>query len=135
MSPAFREAQLRSEKKRVLAAILFLSIFEVLMLIRIFVLGSAMSRWGVLVLLSLIAFEIGLLRAVNRVLSSGADISQAVWYLSVTLESLINLRADRARASGAYEVCSESKRIRLYTFCRARKPVNKNSRRLCGAKE
>jgi hypothetical protein len=88
VSPAFRQAQLRSEKKRVLAAILFLSIFEVLMLIRIFVLGSAMSRWGVLVLLNLIAFEIGLLRAVNRVLSSGADISQAVWYLSVTLESL-----------------------------------------------
>jgi hypothetical protein len=43
---------------------------------------------GVLTLLSLIAFEIGLLRAVNRVLSSGANISQAVWYLSVTLESL-----------------------------------------------
>lgn len=87
-SPAFRQALLRSEKKRVVAAILFLSIFAVLMLIRIFVLGSAMSRWGVLTLLSLIAFEIGLLRAVNRVLSSGADISQAVWYLSVTLESL-----------------------------------------------
>ena len=87
-SPAFRQALLRSEKKRVVAAILFLSIFAVLMLIRIFVLGSAMSRWGVLTLLSLIAFEIGLLRAVNRVLSSGTDISQAVWYLSVTLESL-----------------------------------------------
>jgi len=87
-SPAFRQAVLRSEKKRVVAAILFLSFFAVLMLIRIFVFGSAMSRWGLLTLLSLIAFEIGLLRAVNRVLSSGADISQAVWYLSVTLESL-----------------------------------------------
>jgi hypothetical protein len=87
-SLAFRQALLRSEKKRVVAAILFLSIFEVLMLIRIFLLGSAMSRWGVLTVLSLIAFEIGLLRTVNRVLSSGADISQAVWYLSVTLESL-----------------------------------------------
>ena len=85
-SPAFRQAVLRSEKKRVVAAILFLSIF--VMLIRIFVFGSAVSRWGVLTLLRLIAFEIGLLRAVNRVLSSGADISQAVWYLSVTLESL-----------------------------------------------
>lgn len=87
-SPAFRQVLLRSEKKRVVAAILFLSIFELLMLFRIFVLGSAMNRWGLLTLLSLIGFEFGLLRAVNRVLSSGADISQAVWYLSVALESL-----------------------------------------------
>lgn len=87
-SPAFRQALLRSEKKRVVAAILLLSIFGVLMLIRIFVLGSAMSRWGLLVVLSLIAFEFGLLRIVNRVASSGTDISQAVWYLSVALESL-----------------------------------------------
>jgi hypothetical protein len=41
-SPAFRQTLLRSAKKRVVAAILFLSIFEVLMLFRIFVLGSAM---------------------------------------------------------------------------------------------
>ena len=87
-SQAFRQVLLRSEKKRVVVAILFLSIFEVLMLIRIFVLGSAMSRWGVLTLFSLIAFEIGLLRTINRVLSSGADIPQAVWYISVTFESL-----------------------------------------------
>jgi len=87
-SPAFRQALLRSEKKRVVAAILFLSIFEVLMLLRIFVLGSAMSRWGLLTLSILIAFEFGLLRAVNRELWSGIDISQAVWYLAVTLESL-----------------------------------------------
>jgi serine phosphatase RsbU (regulator of sigma subunit) len=88
VSPAFRQALLRSEEKRVAAAILFLSIFEVLMVLRIFVLGSAMSRWGLLILLGLIAFELGLLRAVNRALSSGADISQVVWYLTVTLESL-----------------------------------------------
>lgn len=60
-SLAFRQALLRSEKKRVVAAILLLSIFGVLMLIRIFVLGSAMSRWGLLAVLSLIAFEFGLL--------------------------------------------------------------------------
>ena len=55
-SPAFRQALLRSEKKRAVAAILFLSIFEAMMLIRIFVLGSAMSPWGLLTLSSLIAF-------------------------------------------------------------------------------
>lgn len=87
-SPAFRQALLRSEKKRAVAAILFLSIFEAMMLIRIFVLGSAMSPWGLLTLSSLIAFEFGMLRAVNRVTSSGTDISQTVWYLSVALESL-----------------------------------------------
>jgi hypothetical protein len=33
-------------------------------------------------------YAVGLLRAVNRVLSSGTDIPHAVWYLTVTLESL-----------------------------------------------
>jgi len=87
-SSAFQQALLRSEKKRVVAAILFLLVFAALMLVRIFVLGSAMSRWGLLTLLSLIAFEFALLRAINRVLLSGADIPQRVWYLSVMLESL-----------------------------------------------
>src|SRR5690242_6023883 len=87
-SPGFRQALLQSEKKRVVAAILFLSIFEVLMVIRIFLLGSAMSRWGLLTLLTLIGFELGLLGAITRVLSSGAYMPQVVWYFSVALESL-----------------------------------------------
>ena len=87
-SPTLLRVLLRSEKKRVVAAILFLSIFEILRLFRIFVLGTPMSHWGLFALSTLIAYEFGLLRAVNRGLSSGTDISQAVWYLTVTLESL-----------------------------------------------
>ena len=88
MSAAFRQALLRSEKKRTIGIILFLSFFAVLMLIRIFVLGSAMSRWGFLVVAILVAFEFGFLRSVNQALNSDGDIPYLLLYLGLALESL-----------------------------------------------
>src|SRR5262249_24226649 len=88
-SQTFQQALLRSEKKRAMATILFLATFEVLMFVRIFVFGSAMSRSGFFAVLCLIGFEFWLLRRVGRALSSGGDIPDRVWYLSVTLESLL----------------------------------------------
>jgi serine phosphatase RsbU (regulator of sigma subunit) len=87
-SPAFRQALLKSEKKRIVGVIAFITFFGVLAILRIFVLGSAMSRWGILATALVIAFELGLLRAVNQVLRSGGDLANSVWYLSTVLESL-----------------------------------------------
>jgi hypothetical protein len=86
-SLAFRHALLKSEKKRV-GVIVFVCFFAVLAIVRIFVLGSAMSRWGLVVAALVIAFELGLYHAVNRSLHSGKDISNFVWYVSSILECL-----------------------------------------------
>jgi len=87
-SLGFRHALLKSEKKRIVGVIVFVCFFAVLAIVRIFVLGSAMSRWGLVVAALVIAFELGLYRAVNRSLHSGNDISNFVWYVSSVLESL-----------------------------------------------
>jgi len=87
-SLGFRHALLKIEKKRIVGVIVFVCFFAVLAIVRIFVLGSAMSRWGLVVAALVIAFELGLYRAVNRSLHSGRDISSFVWYVSSVLECL-----------------------------------------------
>ena len=87
-SQSFREALLKSEKKRIIAAIAFVAVFAVLMILRIFVLGSAMNKWGLLASLGLIAYEILVLRSVNQALQSNKDISLPISYLTIALESL-----------------------------------------------
>jgi serine phosphatase RsbU (regulator of sigma subunit) len=87
-SLAFRHALLKSEKKRIVGVIIFVCCFAALAIVRIFVLGSAMSRWGLVVAALVIAFEVGLYRAVNGSLHSGKDISNFLWYLSSVLECL-----------------------------------------------
>jgi len=87
-SPAFRQALLRSEKKRIVGVIVFVAFFSVLAIVRIYVLGSAMSRWGLVVSALVIAFELGLYRAVNQSLHSGQSISNFLWYGSSILECL-----------------------------------------------
>jgi serine phosphatase RsbU (regulator of sigma subunit) len=87
-SQAFGHALLKSEKKRIIGVIAFVSFFAVLAAVRIFVLGSAMSRWSLVVAALVIAFELGLFRVVNRGLQSGKDISNSMWYVSSILECL-----------------------------------------------
>jgi uncharacterized membrane protein len=87
-SQAFRHALLRSEKKRIIGVIVFVSFFAVLGAVRIFVLGSAMSRWSLVVAALVIVFELGVFRAVNRGLESGKDISNSMWHVSSILECL-----------------------------------------------
>ena len=88
ISFAFRETLLKSEKKRIIAVIAFVAFFAVLAVVRIFILGSAMSPWGIVFALLLIIFELGQLYEVNRVLRSGKDTGSSVWYFSTALESL-----------------------------------------------
>ena len=87
-SPAFRGALLKSEKKRIFALISFVLFFALLVAVRIFALGSAMSRYGILAAAILIAFELWLLWVVNRALHSGQVVPHFLWYGSLTLESL-----------------------------------------------
>ena len=87
-SLAFRHALLKSEKKRIFGVIAFVCFFAVLAFVRIFVLHSAMSRWGLVVAALVIAFELGLYRTVNRSLHSGENISSFLWYVSSVLECL-----------------------------------------------
>ena len=87
-SPAFRHALLKSEKKRIVGVIVFVCFFAALAVVRIFVLGSAMSRWGLVAAAVVIAFELGLYRLVDRSLQLGKDISDFPWYLSCVLECL-----------------------------------------------
>jgi serine phosphatase RsbU (regulator of sigma subunit) len=87
-SPAFRDALLKSEKKRIIGVILFVCFFTVLAAIRIFVFRSAMSRWGLVAAAVIVLFELGLYRAVNRSLQSDKKIAQFFWYLSSVIECL-----------------------------------------------
>jgi len=87
-SPAFREALLKSERKRIFAIVSFVLFFTLLTAVRIFVLGSAMGRYGLLAAAVLIAFELWLLRLVKRALQSGLMVPQFWWYCSQMLESL-----------------------------------------------
>ena len=87
-SPAFRQALLTSEKKRIVGVVAFVSFFAILAFVRIFVLGSAMSRWSLAVAALVIGFEVGLFRLVNRALQSGKDFHNAIWYLSGAIECL-----------------------------------------------
>ena len=88
MSPAFRGALLKSERKRIFAVLSFVLFFALLAAVRIFLLGSAMGRYGLLAASILIAFELWLLRIVNRALHAGQMVPQFWWYSSLALESL-----------------------------------------------
>src|SRR5215472_16965983 len=87
-SPAFRGALLKSEEKRILAVISFVLLFALLAAVRIFVLGSAMGRYGLLAAAILIVFELWLLQVVNRASHSGQIVPGLLWFCSLTLESL-----------------------------------------------
>src|SRR5262249_28046753 len=63
-------------------------LFALLIVLRISLLGSAMSLHGLLAAAMLIAFELWLLRVVNRALHSGQIVPRFLWYCSLTLEAL-----------------------------------------------
>ena len=86
-SPAFRQALLKSEQKRILAVIVFVLLFAFLTAVRIFVFGSAMGRYGILAAVAVIAFELWLFRVVSRSLQSNQIVPSFLWYCSLTLES------------------------------------------------
>ena len=87
-SPAFRHALLRSEKKRIVGVIVFVAFFSVLAIVRIYVLGSAMSRSGLVVSALVIAFEMGPLSRRESKFALWQSVSNFLWYGSSILECL-----------------------------------------------
>src|SRR5262252_1655627 len=87
-SPAFRQALLLSEKRRITAVILFVGFFTLLIFLRIFVFGSTMSRWAFLATAIVTTIEVLALRSVNKALQASGDVSPTVWYFTITLETL-----------------------------------------------
>jgi hypothetical protein len=80
--PAFRHALLTSEKKRIVGVIAFVAFFAVLAAVRIFVLGSAMSRSGLVVSALVIAFELMLFRCGEP----GVAFRRRSWQVSLVLQ-------------------------------------------------
>ena len=87
-SPAFRTALLKSERKRIQGVIAFIAFFTILKIVRIFLFGSAMSRWGILAAALMILLELRFLKAVDEALRTGREIAHSVWYLTTILELL-----------------------------------------------
>src|ERR1700683_1013980 len=86
-SQAFQEELLRSEKRRIRSVIAFVVALTIAITIRIVVYRSAMSPWGFLALFLLVAYEIFVLREVNRALATGKSLPGRHWPLSIILET------------------------------------------------
>jgi serine phosphatase RsbU (regulator of sigma subunit) len=86
-SASLNQALLRSERLRTLAVMTFVIVFVGVMAIRIFVYGSAMSRWGLLASLLLVAYEFAVLRTINQALKQAKELPVSVWFCSIVLET------------------------------------------------
>ena len=85
-SPAFRQALLQSERRRIYGIIAFLFAFAAAIATRILVFGPHMSRSGILTLLLVIGYEFWMLSAVNRSLKTANDLPQTLLIFSIVLE-------------------------------------------------
>jgi serine phosphatase RsbU (regulator of sigma subunit) len=86
-SQAFQEELLRSEKRRIRGVIAFVVALTVAITIRILIYRSAMSPWGFVALLLLVAYESFVLREVNRALATGKNLPERHWPLSIIVET------------------------------------------------
>ena len=86
-SKAFRQAQLRSERLRILGVIGFVFAFTVLIAIRILIFKSPVSIWALVAPVVLIAYELFLLGAVRRAEKAGKDLPFRVWVASILIET------------------------------------------------
>lgn len=86
-SAAFHQALLRSEKRRIVVVMAFVIVFTLLISIRIFVYGSAMSPWSVFASVLLVGYELLVLRMVDHALRQGTDLPSGLWIFTVILES------------------------------------------------
>jgi serine phosphatase RsbU (regulator of sigma subunit) len=85
-SVAFRKALMQSERHRILGVITFVSLFAAIIVIRILVYGSKMSRSGIGASLLLVAYEFATLRIVDRAIRENREIPRGLWVFTVLLE-------------------------------------------------
>jgi serine phosphatase RsbU (regulator of sigma subunit) len=86
-SQAFQQELLRSEKRRIFGVMAFVAALTLAITIRIVLYRSEMSPWGFVALFLLVAYEIFVLREVNRALAAGKNLPGEHWPLSIILET------------------------------------------------
>ena len=79
---------MRSEQKRILAVIAFTVVFTLVAAVRIFLYGSAMSRWGFALTLVFVAYELLILKVVSAYLKDGGHLPVRLWLFNVIVEML-----------------------------------------------
>jgi len=107
-SPAFQNAELQSERLRILGVLGFVAIFIVVTAVRVFVIRTAASTtpWVLSFLLAaiVIAFELWMLRKVGLALKENGSLGTRFWILSTILETSIPAFAIAFLTSAQVEV-------------------------------
>jgi serine phosphatase RsbU (regulator of sigma subunit) len=92
-SSAFHQAQLESERIRILSVVGFAAIFIVVTLTRVFLIrtgsGSTPLGWNLVMASTVIAYEGWMLHRINVALKVGRTLSNMFWALNTILESSI----------------------------------------------
>src|SRR5207247_383004 len=92
-SPAFQNAELRSERLRILAVLGFVAIFIVVTVVRVFVIrtapGSTPWVWSFLLAAIVISYELWMLRRVDLTLKAKGSLPDRFWILSTIVETAI----------------------------------------------
>jgi len=92
-SVAFHQAQLQSERLRILGVLIFVAVFLAVTSARVVVVHTASERrhwaWDFALVAAVVAYEIWLLRRVNLALKTGLNLPSRFWVLSTILETSI----------------------------------------------
>jgi serine phosphatase RsbU (regulator of sigma subunit) len=92
-SAAFSNAELQSERLRILGVLAFLALLVVILLVRVFVIHTVPTAtpwvWDLLLASTVAAYELWTLRRVDRALKAGTSLPLRFWVLSTVLETSI----------------------------------------------
>jgi serine phosphatase RsbU (regulator of sigma subunit) len=107
-SAAFSEAELRSERLRILGVLSVFASFLSVTLVRVFVLRTASKAapwaWSCLLTVLVVGFELWMLHIVDLVLKTGSRLSTKFWVLSTTIETSVPAFAIAFLASSQIDV-------------------------------
>jgi serine phosphatase RsbU (regulator of sigma subunit) len=90
-SPAFRAAELRSERVRIFGVLAFLAILVMVLLIRVFLLHNTVLNphpvWNLVLVAVIGLYEYLMLRLVNRALRNDREFPRFVWFTGTIIET------------------------------------------------
>jgi serine phosphatase RsbU (regulator of sigma subunit) len=92
-SPAFQNAELQSERLRILGVLGFMCLFVIVTAVRVFVIRTAARTtpwaWTFFLAAAVIAYELWILREVSLALKANRSLGSQFWILSTILETSI----------------------------------------------
>jgi serine phosphatase RsbU (regulator of sigma subunit) len=92
-SAAFYQAQLHSERLRILGVLSFVALFAVVTVVRVFVIRTASEgtpwAWNLVLACTVVVYELWMLRRVDLALKAGRSLPSRFWVLSTILETSI----------------------------------------------